>query len=78
MSVLDIEKLYDEQIRSLPRAAQLALLARIATDLAATAEPRPAERSIMELHGLGAGLWRDVSVEQYVNDLRDEWNSAAE
>ena len=78
MSASDIETLYDEQIHSLPRAAQLALLARIATGLAATAEERPAARSIMELHCLGAEIWRDVSVNQYVNDLRDEWDVAQE
>jgi len=78
MSAPDIEKLYTEQIRSLPRAAQLALLARIATDLAATSEARPTERSIMELHGLGAERWRDVPVDAYVNALRDEWDTTTE
>ncbi len=78
MSAPDIEKLYAEQILGLPRAARLALLARIATDLAASAEAPPAERSIMELHGLGADIWRNMSVEQYLNDLRDEWDNTTE
>ncbi len=41
-------------------------------------EERP-KRSIMELHGLGAEIWKDkngnlIDAQEYVNDLRKEWD----
>ena len=41
-------------------------------------EPEKPRRTIMELHGLGADAWRDekgqlVDAQQYVNELREEW-----
>ena len=34
-----------------------------------------AERSILELEGLGMEIWNDVDPAKYINDLRDEWNN---
>ncbi|MEM6282262.1 MAG: hypothetical protein AAF787_08730 [Chloroflexota bacterium] len=34
----------------------------------------PPERSITELAGLGADLWKEVDAQQYINNLRDEWD----
>ncbi|MEN9935409.1 MAG: hypothetical protein RLZZ387_1988 [Chloroflexota bacterium] len=28
----------------------------------------------MELHGLGAEIWRGIDAQAYVNELRDEWD----
>jgi len=41
-------------------------------------EQEKPRRSIMELHGLGADAWKDekghlVDAQQYVDELRDEW-----
>jgi len=37
--------------------------------------PPPAQsRSLLELHGLGKGVWEKVDVEKYISDLRDEWD----
>jgi excisionase family DNA binding protein len=36
-----------------------------------TASPR---RSIMELHGLGAEIWAGIDAQEYVNELRKEWD----
>jgi hypothetical protein len=49
-----IEQLYEEQIRSLTPEQKLRLIALIASELAEGLPKRP-KRSIMELHGLGAG-----------------------
>ncbi|GDX40474.1 hypothetical protein LBMAG21_07660 [Armatimonadota bacterium] len=35
----------------------------------------PPKRSIMELHGLGAKVWEGVDAQDYVKQLRDEWES---
>jgi len=72
MTSLMIDQLYEQQIKTLPRAARLRLLARIADDLAATDEDKPV--SIMGLHGLGADMWQGMDAQDYVNHLRDEWD----
>jgi hypothetical protein len=46
----------------------------MAEDLAVSAsEPLP-QRDIMELHGLGKELWNGVDAQDYVNELRQEWD----
>ena len=74
MSSTNVEKLYVEQIKPLPAAERLHLLAVIARDVAPEAEKT---RSIMELEGLGAEIWQGVDAQEYVNELRDEWNHRA-
>jgi len=36
--------------------------------------PRGAVRSIVDMAGVGAEMWRKLDVEQYLQDLRDEWD----
>jgi hypothetical protein len=73
MTTTELDQIYEQQIKPLPRAARLQLLARIAQDLAADDE-NTGERSIMDLHGLGAEIWQGIDAQQYVNELRDEWD----
>jgi hypothetical protein len=75
MSADKLEKLYAEQIKPLPAAERLRLLAVIARDLAPAAEQT---RSIMELEGLGADIWQGVEAQQYVDELRAEWERQPE
>ena len=28
----------------------------------------------MDLHGLGAEIWQGIDAQQYVNEMRDEWD----
>jgi hypothetical protein len=74
MTSIELDALYEQQIKPPPPAVRLQLLARIAQDLAeadATDEP---EHSLLELEGLGAEIWQGIDAQQYVNDLRDEWD----
>ena len=32
------------------------------------------KHSIMELHGIGKGTWEGVNVQDYINEMRDEWD----
>ncbi|MFZ4815187.1 MAG: hypothetical protein ACOYL5_11680 [Phototrophicaceae bacterium] len=32
------------------------------------------KRSLMELEGLGAEIWQGIDAQDYVNELRDEWD----
>lgn len=76
MAAIRIEELYDRYIKPRPTAERLRLLAMTAQDLVeqpVEAEEKP-QRSIMELHGLGAELWEGVDAQEYVNELRKEWD----
>ena len=39
-----------------------------------SAAKEPRQRSILELEGIGAELWKNIDVEKYINDSRDEWD----
>jgi hypothetical protein len=76
MSMTKAEEIYERHIKPLPVAERLRLLAVIAHDLAqqpTDVTPRP-QRSIMELHGLGAEIWQGIDAQEYVNGLRQEWD----
>ncbi len=34
----------------------------------------PKKHSIMELEGLGAEIWEGIDAQEYVNQLRSEWD----
>ena len=71
---MTVEELYLQQIRNLPVEARLRLMALIADELAA--QPLPAAQathSILELRGLGKEIWEGIDAQEYVNELRAEW-----
>lgn len=71
----NIEAIYQEHIKPLSHAEQLKLLAKMAEELSngsEEAEP-PKKRSLLELEGLGAEIWKDIDAQEYVNELRNEW-----
>jgi len=41
---------------------------------AATPGEKPRKRSLLELEGLGAEIWNGADAQQYVNELRKEWD----
>jgi hypothetical protein len=66
------EEIYQRYVKPLPNSEKLRLIAKVSNDLAETQESKP-KRSIMELHGLGAEIWKGIDAQEYVNELRDEW-----
>jgi len=75
MSSLTMDEFYRQEIRARPPADRLRLLALLAGGLAAEGgKPARGKRNIMEFHGLGAELWKGVDAQQYVNELRKEWD----
>lgn len=67
--------IYDRHIKSLPAAERLHLLALVAQDLASErAGADGTKRSIMDLHGLGKGIWGEIDPQEYVDELRQEWD----
>ncbi len=67
------------EISTLPLEEQEELLEMLTMLLHAEKQGEQAEsekprRSLLEFEGMGAGLWAGVDAQQYINDLRDEWN----
>src|SRR5215216_6306509 len=76
MAVVRAEDIYEQHIKLLPATERLRLLAIVAQDLATQPadEVKLPQRSIMELHGLGKDLWEGIDAQEYVNELRKEWD----
>jgi hypothetical protein len=75
MAMESIDELYTQHIKLLAPESRLRLLALMAMDLAAGATgPTSEARGLLELEGLGAGIWEGVDANAYVRELRDEWS----
>lgn len=48
-------------------------LVRSLIDQIADEEKKP-KRSLFELRGAAKGVWKDVDVQAYLDELRDEWD----
>jgi hypothetical protein len=70
----NVREIYDKHIRPLDPADRLRLIELIARDTATPDTSAARKRSIMELHGLGAEMWQGVDAQEYVNELRKEWD----
>lgn len=71
-----VEEIYEHHIKTLSAAERLRLVALIADNLAiqSTELAEKPKRSIMELHGLGKEIWEGIDAQEYVNELRKEWD----
>jgi hypothetical protein len=74
MAVLTAKQVYQQYIQDIPAAEQLELIALISTRLAIQSPlAEKKTRSLLELEGLGAEIWKGVDAQDYVDTLRDEW-----
>ena len=71
----DAERLYLLQIKLLPRDDRLRLAHRILHDLVLEGDvaEAPGPPSLADLYGVGGDVWSGVDPDQYVNEIRDEW-----
>jgi hypothetical protein len=68
--------LYNRHIRQIPAAEQLELIVLISRKLLRQHDVGEAkQRTLLELEGLGAEIWEGVDPQQYVDDLRNEWDN---
>ncbi len=75
MQTTHVGQLYERHIKPLPSHEQLKLVELIARKMArARNASKQPKRSIMELHGLGAEIWEGIDAQEYVNELRKEWD----
>jgi hypothetical protein len=70
----DIDQLYEQQIKALPRSARLRLLARIADDLVEADADDEQGLSLLDLEGVGADIWQGVDPKTYIDAERDSWS----
>ena len=61
-----------EQAKALERWQQKELI-MLLVDHLASLPPKP-KRSLSELQGLGKEIWQGVDAQEYINELRDEWD----
>jgi len=61
-----------EEIRTLSIEERKALITAIVDSL--VEGERTEKRSLLELEGLGAEIWEGVDAQDYVNQLRKEWD----
>jgi hypothetical protein len=67
---------YDEVLtkaQQLDPTEQLRLVEELAS-LVRQRFPRPRQRSILELEGLGKGIWEGIDVDAYINEERNSWS----
>lgn len=66
------EEIYHQYIKSLPNKEKLRLIAKVSYDLASSETEKP-KRSLLELEGLGKEIWKGIDAQEYINELRSEW-----
>jgi hypothetical protein len=74
MATTRAEEIYEQHIKLLPEAEQLRLIELIAHQLTMASTHETQQHSLLELEGLGAEAWEGIDAQQYVNELRQEWD----
>jgi hypothetical protein len=69
MTVADIL----EQAKSLS-LQERKLLVKMLVDTLDIADASPRQRRLSELRGLGKEIWNGIDAQEYVNQLRNEWD----
>jgi hypothetical protein len=76
MATLTAKEIYEQLVKRLPPEERLQLIEMVNRDLLERPgkEPQKNKRSLMELHGLGAEIWQGIDAQEYVDELRKEWD----
>jgi hypothetical protein len=72
MEAPSAKEVYEQHVKRLPPEERKRLAEMITEEMEQPATQK--ERSIMELHGLGAEIWEGTDAQEYVNELRKEWD----
>lgn len=72
MEALSAREVYELHVKRLPPEERKRLAEMITR--AMERSTHQGERSLLELEGLGAELWEGVDAQEYVNELRKEWD----
>lgn len=73
---MTVAEIYEKHVASLPVEDRLRLAERIVGESAnqINGVGEKPKRNIMELHGLGAELWKGIDAQKYIDEMRDEWD----
>ncbi len=71
---MSIEQIYERFIKALPPSEQRRLIQLIQAGWGAALSDQKAHH-LMDLHGLGKEIWRQVDIQDYIEQLRSEWQS---
>lgn len=63
-----------EEIRALPVEDRKQLIMVIVDSLTEPVPLPPRKKSLLELEGLGEEIWAGVNTDEYINQMRDEWD----
>jgi hypothetical protein len=63
-----------EEIETLSIDQRKALIMALVDSLARNEKPPNKTHSLLELEGLGAEIWEGIDAQEYVNQLRSEWD----
>ncbi len=67
-----VEEIYQQYVKPLPNNEKLRLIAKVSSDMAENENEKP-KRSLLELEGLGKEIWEGIDAQEYVDELRNEW-----
>jgi len=62
-----------QSVQALGPADQLRLISELVARLSGELDRRP-RRSLLELQGLGKGVWQGIDVDEYLRRERSSWN----
>jgi hypothetical protein len=77
MTAKKVSLTYDDYLRGiqgLRPEEQLRLIEIISTTLKKTLGRKKIKRSVMELEGLGADIWKGIDAQEYVRKERESWD----
>jgi hypothetical protein len=75
MTTSAVEELYEQHVKKLSREEQIYLLKLIADGLIAEIEIEPEKKhSLLEFEGVGAHNPIGMDAQEYINQMRDEWD----
>jgi hypothetical protein len=64
-----------EQAKTLSPTERKELVKLLVDSLDVEVAPQPRKRRLSELRGLGKEIWADIDVQEYLNQMRDEWDA---
>ncbi len=62
------------EIRALSIEERKALIMVLVDSLTGDEKPSMKTHSLLELEGLGAEIWEGIDAQEYVNQIRSEWD----
>lgn len=76
MAALRAEDIYERYVKSLSSSEQMRLLSLLTKGVAHQDEGENQENllDITGLHGLGKEIWQGIDAQEYVDQLRSEWD----